>query len=256
VALLGAEAVQVFFPTGNAVGQVIRIGETPVTVIGVLGEKVFRFRNAQGNVFAWRNRIVAIPAALLQRRFQGDDYRRVDRVTYRIRDLDVMQKFTGSLSSMLFSNHRQQKDYRLDDVAARIRKNRSQGDVYKLIFMLSGVLSLLGGGMVNVNIQMASLKERVREVGVKMAIGAPGREIFKEFMTEAFVLSALGGTLGILLGIVFSKVITSSLGIPLFMAQASFGWALFLAFFFGFGFALVPAWKASRLSPMEALHYE
>ena len=93
---------------------------------------------------------------------------------------------------MLKANHRQQEDFRLDDVAARMRKEHSQGDVYDIIFMLSGVLSLIGGGMVNVNIQMATLKERVREVGVKMAIGASGREVFKEFMTEALLLTALG----------------------------------------------------------------
>jgi ABC-type antimicrobial peptide transport system permease subunit len=62
-----------------------------------------------------------------------------------------------------------------------MRRQMSQGDIYNIIFMLSGVLALLGGGMVNVNIQLASLKERVREVGVKMALGAPAREIFKSF---------------------------------------------------------------------------
>ena len=74
-----------------------------------------------------------------------------------------------------------------------MKKRRSQGDVYNMIFMLSGILSLVGGGMVNVNIQLATLKERVREVGVKMAIGASGREVFKEFMTEALLLTGLGG---------------------------------------------------------------
>mgnify|MGYP000359275008 CR=1 FL=1 len=67
---------------------------------------------------------------------------------------------------------------------------------YDLIFLLSGVLSLIGGGIVNVNIQLASLKERVREVGVKMAIGAPGREIFKGFLTEAMLLTGFGAGLG------------------------------------------------------------
>ena len=80
----------------------------------------------------------------------------------------------------------------------RLSRQLSQGDVYNIIFMLSGVLALLGGGMVNVNIQLASLKERVREVGVKMAIGAPGREIFKAFMTEALLLTLLGAFAGLL----------------------------------------------------------
>jgi ABC-type antimicrobial peptide transport system permease subunit len=256
VAVLGFESASVFFPTGDPIGQQIRVGDVPVTVIGLLEEKVFRFRENQGNIFAWRNRIVALPATLVARRMQGDSWQRVDRMTFRIPSLDVMQKFTNELSAVLRANHRQQDDTRLDDVAARIRKRRSQGDVYNIIFMLSGVLSLLGGGLVNVNIQMASLKERVREVGVKMAIGAPGREIFKEFMTEAFVLTILGGFVGLFLGVAFSWGICAFLHIPLYMQPASFAWAFALASIFGLVFALFPAWKASRLSPMEALRYE
>jgi ABC-type antimicrobial peptide transport system permease subunit len=110
--------------------------------------------------------------------------------------------------------------------------------------------------MVNVNVQMATLKERVREVGVKMAIGASGAEVFKEFMTEALLVTLLGGFSGMLIGVAFSKLITSSIGIPLHMYPGSFVAAFLLALVFGFLFALYPAFKASRLSPMEALRYE
>ncbi len=256
VVLLGAEAAATFFPTGDAVGQTIRLGDIPVVVVGTFAEKVFRWRDNQGNQFAWRNRIVAVPATLVARRMQGDRWQRVDRVAFRIRDLNVMKTFSEGLEALLLGNHRQQQDFRIDDIAARVRKRRSQGDVYNMIFMLSGILSLIGGGMVNVNIQMATLKDRVREVGVKMAIGASGREVFKEFMTEALLLTGLGALAGFAAGVGFSKVITSFLEIPLFMQPASFLWAFLLAAAFGFAFALYPAWKASRLSPMEALRYE
>jgi putative ABC transport system permease protein len=256
VAILGSEAASVFFPDGRAVGQRIRVGDVPVTVVGVLQEKVFRFRKSGHNVFRWRNRIVALPATLVQRRMQGDEYERLDRVTFRIRNLDVMAKFSENLSSLLRANHRLQNDFRLDDVAARIRREQSQGDIYDMVFLLSGILSLLGGGIVNVNIQMAALKERVREVGVKMAIGASGLEVFKEFMTEALLLTLFGAISGIVIGVAFSWVITSSLGVPLYMDPKSFLWASLLAGAFGFLFALYPAFKASRLSPVEALRYE
>ena len=193
----------------------------------------------------------------MARRFEGDQYHRVDRVTFRIRDLDAMAKFSKGLSAMLKANHRQQEDFRLDDVGARVRKEQSQGDVYDIIFMLSGFLSLIGGGIVNVNIQMATLKERIREVGVKMAIGAPGREVFKEFMTEALLLTARRArSSGLVIGVAFSKIITASIGVPLHIDPKSFVSAYLLAAVFGFVFALFPAWKASRLSPMEALRYE
>lgn len=256
VAVLGTEAAATFFPKGDALGQTMKIGSVPVTVIGTFEERVFRFREGQGNQFWWRNRIIAVPANLVQRRMNGDAYRRVDRVTFRIPDMGVMGDFASQLKNLLTANHRLQEDFRLDDVAARVRRRRSQGDVYNIIFMLSGVLALVGGGIVNVNIQMASLKERVREVGVKMAIGASGGEIFKGFMTEALLLTALGSLAGLVLGIGFSWIITTSIGIPLYMTPASFAWAYVLAAAFGFLFALYPAWKASRLSPMEALRYE
>lgn len=256
VAVLGSEAASTFFPTGGAIGQVLRVGNVPVVVVGVLKEKVFRFRDGQRNVFWRRNRVIVVPSTLVSRRFQGDLYQRADRVVFRIPKLDVMEEFQKQLVSIVRGNHRLQDDVRMDNVAQRIRRRDSQGDGYNVIFMLSGILALLGGGIVNVNIQMASLKERVREVGVKMAIGASGLEVFKAFMTEALLMTALGAVVGLSIGIGFSWLITWNLGVPLYMDPASFVWAWLLASLFGFVFALFPAWKASRLSPMEALRYE
>ena len=256
VALLGSEAANTFFPGGQPLGQVLTLGGIPVTVIGTFQERVFRFRADGGNIFGRRNRIIALPASFVQKRLQADPYLRMDQVTFRVPRMSELQPFSRGLSTLLQSNHRLQTDFRLDDVGTRIRKQESQGQVYDLIFLLSGVLALLGGGIVNVNIQMASLRERVREVGVKMAIGASGREVFKGFMTEALLLTLLGAAAGLAVGVLFSWVITVNLGVPLAMRASSFLWAFLLAAVFGFAFALYPAWKASRLSPMEALRYE
>jgi ABC-type antimicrobial peptide transport system permease subunit len=256
VVILGSQAASIFFPTGDIVGKPVKIGDVPATVIGVFHEKVFRFREGQENIFAWRNRIIAVPSALISNRMQGDEYHRVDRVTFRIPDLKQMLDFSKELQSGVATNHRLQEDFRLDNVKKRLERQLSQGDVYNIIFILSGVLALLGGGMVNVNIQLASLKERVREVGVKMAIGASGREIFKSFMTEALLLTLLGSAAGYFLGIAFAWTIAKSIGIPLSLAPMSFLWATFMAVVFGFLFALYPAAKAARQSPMEALRYE
>jgi ABC-type antimicrobial peptide transport system permease subunit len=256
VAILGAQAASVYFPTGEIVGKTLRIGDVPVVVIGTFRERTFRFREGQNNILAWRNRIVAVPSSLVASRMSGDPYHRLDRVTFRVPDLNAMADLSRQLTSLVTANHRLQSDFRLDDVSKRLQRQLSQGDVYNMIFMLSGILALLGGGMVNVNIQLASLKDRVREVGVKMAIGAPGSEIFKSFMTEALLLTLLGSFVGFFLGIAFSWVITQSIGVPLALAPLSFLWAVLLAIVFGFLFALYPAVKASRQSPMEALRYE
>jgi putative ABC transport system permease protein len=256
VAVLGSTAVATFFPSGDAVGHELRVGDQLVTVVGTLREKVFRFRDNQGNIFAWQNEIIAVPSTLVSHRMQGDAYRRLDRITFKIADLNVIEKFAADLGNLLKASHRQQEDYRVDDIATRMKKRRSEGEVYDMIFMLSGILSLVGGGMVNVNIQLASLKDRIREVGVKMAVGASGPEIFKQFMTEALLLTGVGGVAGLALGVGFSKIITAWIEVPLHMRVMSFVWAYLMASAFGFVFALYPAWKASRLSPMEALRYE
>jgi ABC-type antimicrobial peptide transport system permease subunit len=256
VAILGSQAASVFFPTGDVVGKTITVGNVPVRVVGVFHEMVFRFREGQDNIFAWRNRQIWLPSSLVAGRMNGDQYHRLDRITFRVPDLNLMADFSKELSALVTSNHRLQQDFRLDDVGKRLRRQLSQGDIYNIIFMLSGVLALIGGGMVNVNIQLASLKERVREVGVKMAVGAPGREIFKAFMTEALLLTVVGSAAGYLVGIAFSWSITKAIGIPLSLAPMSFLWATSMAVVFGFLFALYPAVKASRQSPMEALRYE
>lgn len=256
VVILGTEAAETFFPAGSAVGQTLTINDTPATVVGVFQERVFRFTEQDSNLFAGKNRLVAAPAAFVQKRLQLDPHRRVDQLTFRLPDLNAMQGFSTALTTMLKSNHRQQEDFRLDDIGKRVKKAQKQGEVYDLIFLLSGVLALFGGGIVNVNIQLASLKERIREVGLKMALGASDREVFKSFMTEALLLTLLGTIAGLAVGTAFSWTITRTLGIPLFMRPSSFLWSFLLAGLFGFVFALFPAWKASRLSPMEALRYE
>ena len=257
VALLGSEAVQTLFPAGDALERTIRVGDVPVVVVGLLKERVFRFsKNQRRNIFRWRNKIVALPAAFVQRRFEGDSYQRVERVTFKMPEIDSIEVFARDLRQLLVANHRQQTDFRLDDVAARVRKRRANGSAYDVIFMLSGVLSLLGGGLVNVNIQLASLKDRVREVGIKMAIGSSGREIFKDFIVEAMLLTALGAVAGLIIGGAFSWFILQSIGVPLYLKPTSFAWAVGLAASTGFVFALYPAFKASRLSPMEALRYD
>ena len=256
VCLLGAEAAAVFFPTGDAIGESVSVEEARVVVVGVLRELVFRWRDGDGNAFAWRNRLIAVPSAYVATRMQGDRYARVDRVTFKIPDLTLMEGFANDLVAVLKANHRLQDDFRIDDIAARMRKRESQGQVYNLVFLLSGVLSLIGGGMVNVNIQLASLKERVREIGVRMAIGASGKEVFKSFLTEAMLLTMLGSVVGLFLGVLFSKAICSFLEIPALLRPGSFLLAFVVAGGFGVLFALYPAWKASRLSPMEALRYE
>ena len=256
VAVLGSQAVRTFFPDGAAVGGRLVLGGIPVTVVGTFRHREFRFGASEYNIFWWENRIIAMPAAFVHRRLQADPHGRLDRLSFRLPRPGAVLDFSKDLAALLRNHHRGQTDFRMTDVAAREKRRESQGKVYDLVFVLSGVLALAGGGLVNVNIQMASLKERVREVGVKMALGACTGEVFMGFMTEAMLLTGLGALAGLGAGVGFSWAITRSLDVPLVLRPDSFAWAFLLSAGFGFGFALFPAWKASRLSPMEALRHE
>ena len=165
-------AVATFFPDGHAVGQ------TLTSAMRRHGDRrpsraVFRFRDGQHNIFGWRNRLIGLPTEPGRRPVEGYEYHRLDRMTFRVR---TSTRWPTSRGSGLDAERESPPAGGLP--ARRRRRPRaqqlSQGDIYDIIFMLSGVLALIGGGMVNVNIQLASLKERVREVGIKMAIGAPG----------------------------------------------------------------------------------
>jgi len=256
VVILGSDAARVFFPHGDMLGRTLVVDGVPLAVVGTFQPKVFRFLESDPNLFAWRNRTIAVPAAFVQKRLQADPHLRLDRITFRVPDTGRIEGFSLNLASWLRASHRFQSDFRLDDVAARHRREQRQGAVYDLVFLLTGLLALLGGGLVSVNIQLASLRERVREVGLRMALGASGREIFKAFMTEALVLTALGTVLGLGVGVGFAWIIARWLSVPLYLRPGSCLWAFLLAGTFGCAFALLPAWKAARLSPMEALRYE
>lgn len=256
VAILGSGAAQRFFPGADPLGQVLDLGGRPVTVVGTFQARVFRFGKDQPNALGWQNRIIALPAAFVQRRLQADPHQRVDELSFRLPEPSRMVAFARDLATLLQARHRSQIDFRLDDVGARFRRQQRQGRVYDLVFLLSGVLAMLGAGIVNVNIHLASLRERVREVGLKLALGASAPEVFLGFMTEAMLLTLLGILAGLAGGLGFAWILTRCLGMPLFLRPGSFLWAGVMAFGFGFGFALVPAWKACRLSPMEALRYE
>lgn len=254
VALLGSQVAKTFFPNGNALGEFISIENTPVRVIGIFRERIFMAEDY--NMFSYLNRRIYVPTTLVQQRFQGDHYQRLDRIVFKIPNLEAMQKFAEDITVIVRYNHRQQEDFEIDDVAARVKKHQGQNKVFRVILSFSGILALIGSGMVNINIQLASLRERIREIGVKMAIGASSLEMFKEFLTEALLLTVFGEIIGLFFGVLFSFAITGMLKVPLFLEPMSFIWAFLLALTTGFIFALFPAWKASRQSPMEAIRFE
>jgi putative ABC transport system permease protein len=124
-----------------------------------------------------------------------------------------------------------------------------------LLAVIAGI-SLLIGGIGIMNIMYVSVTERTREIGLRMSIGARGRDILFQFLTEAIIISILGGVIGVLLGILSTKLVTYFLSWPTLITQASIILSFLVCAFTGIFFGYYPSQKASRLDPIEALRYE
>ena len=133
---------------------------------------------------------------------------------------------------------------------------REQSQMYNILFLATGIVSLVVGGIVIMNIMLASYRERIREVGIRKAVGARPRDIALQFLVESLLVTSIGGAVGLPAGIGFAKGITALLDRPAiitpWMAVISVGACAATGLFFG----LYPAVKAARLNPVEALRYE
>jgi len=252
VALIGKTTATTLFGDEDPVGQVIRVKSAPFTVVGLLSPKgSSMFGSDQDDV-------LLIPYTSAMRRVSGDSTFRSIMVQATSPDSvpDVQQQIT----ELLRQRHRI-FEAREDDFIVRTQQeiNDLATDQAKtMTYLLAAVagVSLLVGGIGIMNIMLVSVTERTREIGVRMAVGARGRDILMQFLIEAVTLSLVGGLIGILLGVGGARLVASSQGWTTLVSADSillaFAFSAIIGVFFGF----YPARKAARLDPIDALRYE
>jgi len=252
VCVLGKTTADKLFPDGGAVGQVIRIKNVPVKVLGVL--------RAKGSSMAGQDQddTVIVPYTTGMKRFAG--------VTM-LRSINVSAASTAQLipvqngiAELLRQRHRIQPG-RDDDFILRNQQEIAEAQTATtevMTALLAGVatISLIVGGIGIMNIMLVSVTERTREIGIRMAVGARGHDILLQFLIEAVALSSTGGILGILLGIGGAKLLTIVKGWPTLVSTDSIIIAFVFSAAVGIFFGFYPARKASKLDPIEALRYE
>jgi len=140
--------------------------------------------------------------------------------------------------------------------AKRMQQAQEQGRIYDVTFLVCGTISLLVGGIVIMNILLASFNERVREVGTRKALGATGLDIMAQFLVESVVVTIFGGFLGLGLGVLFTTVISRLIQQPVVLTPPIMLLGLLFSVFVGIFFGFYPAVKAARLNPIQALRYE
>jgi putative ABC transport system permease protein len=252
VCVLGKTTADNLFPDGDAVGKTIRIRNVPVKVLGVLRAKgASMFGSDQDDV-------VIVPYTTGMKRFAGVTTLR--SINVQAASADQIAEVQTAIGDLLRQRHRIQSgaddDFILRNQQEIAETMTATTDVMTALLAAIASVSLLVGGIGIMNIMLVSVTERTREIGIRMSVGARGRDILLQFLIEAVTLSSTGGLLGILAGVGGAKIITMTKEWPTLVSANSiviaFAFSAVVGIFFGF----YPARKASQLDPIDALRYE
>ncbi|MFQ6083650.1 MAG: ABC transporter permease [Candidatus Aminicenantia bacterium] len=253
VCVLGSEVSKNLFEGVDPIGQIIRINKIPFKVIGVLESK--------GESGGWFNRddMIAMPYTTAQRRLLGivDHVQAIDVSAVSREKTEEAQE---QIEELLRIRHKiapgAEDDFHVRNMAD-IAEGASESTRI-LTILLGGIasVSLLVGGIGIMNIMLVSVTERIREIGIRMSVGAREKDILLQFLSESIVLSIIGGIIGIFVGIVGSKLISHFAGWATLVSAGSIALAFFFAGIVGVFFGFYPAHKASKLNPIDALRYE
>jgi putative ABC transport system permease protein len=257
VALLGETVVRSLFGDADPIGQTIRIRKVPFVVIGTLERK------GQSLMGQDQDDVILMPISTARNRVLGGNtarQRTVGSVFVKVREGADMAEAETQIKTLLRQRHRiqqgQDDDFTLRNLSEVLGAQEASSRIMTLLLAAVASVSLLVGGIGIMNIMLVSVTERTREIGLRMAVGARGRDILAQFLVEAVTLALIGGLLGIVLGIASSVGIAQLAEWRVELRPDSIVLAVGFAAAVGVFFGFYPARKASRLLPIEALRYE
>lgn len=252
VALIGKTAAQNLFGDDDPVGKTIRIRQSPFVVLGVLATK------GQGMDGRDQDDTIIIPLTTAQRKVFGSQFQGAVRMMMvQTTTQEIMPVVEKSMTELLRQRHRiregMDNDFFLRNLTAVADSAAESTRVMSLLLGAIASISLLVGGIGIMNIMLASVMERVREIGTRQAIGASRKDIVVQFLAESTLISVSGGIIGIVLGVVLSKMITAMFDIKTIISFFSIFIAFGVSALVGILFGYMPAKNASEKDPVESL---
>lgn len=253
--LIGQTVADNLFGDADPIGKIIRIKKIPFTVIGLLGKKG---QSPQGTD---QDDVIFVPLRAAQRKLFGSQFpNTISAMMIQAKSAEDLKKAEEEVTALLDQRHRigpsRERDFSVRNLSEILAVSEQSSKVMSILLGAVASISLVVGGIGIMNIMLVSVTERTREIGIRMAIGAKQRDILLQFLTEAVLLTTVGGIIGMGLGVVGAMAVSKIMQWPTLISTQ----AIVIAFLFSAGvgvfFGFYPARKAAGLNPIDALRYE
>jgi len=259
VCVLGESAKVNLLGYDNAVGKYVKINDTWLQVIGVLAQQAGADTEVEGLEVINRNNLVIAPLNTVMRRFEDNNsYLKdeIDGIYIRVTPQSDSIETAGVVSAILTATHKDAGDFTVTVPAGLLEQRKRTQFIFSVVMICIAGISLLVGGIGIMNIMLATVLERTREIGIRRAIGARQSDIVRQFLTEAVMISIIGGLIGIGFGFSLSRIIATLAGWSTVVTASSVFVAFGVSCGIGLLFGIYPAVQAAKLDPIEAIRYE
>ena len=258
VCVFGAGIARQLFQKEEAVGQMIKIEDQWLEVVGVLESKAI-FTETVGELAARDlNTDVYVPLSMFLDRFTRGNAlaSEIQQITVQVHNSDRLTESSHLIEEILRRHHFQNEDYGIVIPLELLKQEEKERQMYNFLLGAIAAISLIVGGIGIMNIMLATVMERTREIGIRRAIGARKKDIMRQFVTEAVVISIAGGLIGVFLGISLSVLVSVftdvSTYIRIYSIIIAFGFSVIVGIVFGY----LPAKNAANLKPVDSIRYE